>query len=241
MYISIDIEKLKFLHKHPDYKVVCNLDFICGAIQKTHVGPVERGIIFSHLTMHEMSVLYKNMTGETAPKTDLNLCLLVSELAELFPVTIVDPFEAEVQANYLEKVNPLIEPGYIYVYGAKLPKRVDDFLFPTLAPLTNHQQLEAITKHNAALVQRARVVAAATPTPTPSEQPAQPRATARTTASRPRSGVCKQIWEVLDQERAKLGEQPSRARIKELASQYGWKPSTASVQSAAWRKENNLP
>lgn len=244
MYISIDHDKMRFRHKHPDFRVIANLDYIAGAW--TSVGPAEFDTIKrGHFTDMELGLLYKHTTGhDHIPAVGDALRMILTELAELFPVTDVDPVEAEAQAAWLEERDPdkargtkgKQVKGWAYVRGSKVPRRTDDVLWPDPLPMTPEQVGNAVRKHTAAQAARAAARPATPAPPVPSAPPAPRKA-----ASRPRTGVCAQIWEVLDAERAATGEAPSRDRVKELAAQHGWNKNTASVQSAAWRKENSLP
>jgi hypothetical protein len=245
MYISIDMDKMRFLHKHEDYRVVANLDFIRFKSKATNCGPIDWSGLFRHFTDQELALLYKHTTNsDHMPAIGDSLRMVLTELAERFPVTDADQVEADKQAEYLELKHKDGVEGYVYVRGSTVPRRTDDVLFPDPIPLSTEEAAAAVRKHTERARQRAiaagkalAVANAVAATSSLTAAPAAPRAPAQ----RPRSGVCKQIWEVLDAERASVGEPPSRARIKELASQYGWNPNTASVQSAAWRKQNNLP
>lgn len=238
MYISVDMDKMRFLHKHENYRVVADLDFIRFKSKATNCGPTDWPGLFKHFTDQELGLLYKHTTNsDHMPAIGDSLRMVLTELAERFPVTDADAVEADKQAAYLEMKHKDGVEGYVYVRGSSIPRRTDDVLFPDPIPFTPEDAAQAVRKHTARAQERARALTAATPAPSTSTAPSAPRAPAQ----RPRSGVCKQIWEVLDAERASVGEPPSRARIKELAAQHGWNPNTASVQSAAWRKQNNLP
>ncbi len=233
MPISIDMQVMRFLHKHSNINVVDNLDFITGKV--CTVGPEDWAPLYRDLTELDMGLLYKNTTGEEPPYHGDALRALLAELAERFPVTAVDETELEKQCVYIEKNHPKGLTGFRYCKGSSVPSPLPQTLFPTVAlPLLDGAA--AVRKH----AQRAATQAAArATTPAPTVDSAVKRAPKP--VARPRSGVCKQIWEVLDAERAASGESPTRNRVKELAAQHGWNPNTASVQSAAWRKENNLP
>lgn len=225
MYISIDRKTIRFLHKHPDYITVANLDFVAQR-GDTALGPIDSGSLFKEFTDKELSTLYRNTTGDhNIPAVGDSLRLVLMELADRYPVAQVDPAKIEALAAKNESRTDF--------NAAVLPPE------PPI-PLTAEEVAGAIRKHTARLhqqaQQRATVRAAATPSPS---TPATPVAHKATTG-RPQSGVCKRIWEVLDAERAK-GDAPSRARIKELCAEHGWNPNTANVQSAAWRRANSLP
>jgi hypothetical protein len=241
MYISIDRSAGRFLHKHPDFNTVCNLAFIEAPDAHVDIAPVD-GLLaaLAHWTELECSLLYRTTTGEPqSPYIGTTLRAALQELGDRLPVTDATALEADCQAAYVDKILPEERSGYLYVKGAHIPARKPDLWNGALRVTVPQDELgNAARKHVAAAQQRAQQRTAATPAPVPSTRATAPNAAART-AQRPRSGVCKQIWEVLDAERAK-GDAPSRARVKELATQHGWNANTASVQSAAWRKQNGL-
>jgi pyruvate/2-oxoglutarate dehydrogenase complex dihydrolipoamide acyltransferase (E2) component len=239
MYISIDRSAGRFLHKHPDFNTVCNLAFIEAPDAHVDVAPVDSLLsALAHWTELECSLLYRTTTGEPqSPYIGTTLRAALQELGDRLPVTDADAWQASAQAGYVEHCG--VPHGYLYVKGSSIPVRKPDLWNGALRVTVPQDELgNAARKHVAAAQQRAQQRTAATPAPVPSTRATAPNAAART-AQRPRSGVCKQIWEVLDAERAK-GDAPSRARVKELATQHGWNANTASVQSAAWRKQNGL-
>jgi hypothetical protein len=229
MYISIDMQTLRFLHKHENPRVVADLDFICGKGEVVSMGPVGCASIFDHFTHLEKDKLFENTTGQKPTSSTPAFSAVLAELTLLVPVTDANPFEADRQAAWLEqKGSP---SGYKYVAGATVPGKGQATLFPAVT-VTPELCRAAISKHAAAKPAPAPALPAAPASPAYKPPPAA--------VTRPRSGVCALIWEVLDKEKAKDGEVPSRNRIKELAAEHGWNPSTASVQSAAWKRANNF-
>lgn len=234
MYISIDLNKMRFLHKHQNFQVVANLDYI--ACRETDLSHIDAPGIFFEYTDQELALLYRHVTNsDHVPAIGDSLRMVLMELAERFPVTDVDPLEAEAQALHIESTRVGARDAYAYVKGSRVPRRTDDMLFADPVPFSSAELGSTLQKHGQRLQQRANAVAVATPAPSPSA-PVAPRK-----AAAPRSGVCKQIWETLDNACTPDGVPPTRAQVKDLATQFGWNSSTASVQYAAWRKAKNLP
>jgi hypothetical protein len=235
LYISINLKKMRFQHKHESFQTVANLDYIAGI--ETNLTSITDPSIFHGYTHQELGLLYRHTTNsDHIPAVGDQLKLVLMELAERFPATDADALEAEQQAFWIELNCGSGSEMHRYVRGAGRPIRTDDMLFPDPVPLSAGDARDAVVKHGQRLQQRASAQAAATPAPSPSAPPAPRKA-----ASRPRTGVCGQRWEVLDNALTPDGVPPSRAQVKDFATQYGWNPSTASVQYAAWRKAKNLP
>lgn len=236
MYISINLKKMRFLHKHESFQTVANLDFIAGI--EANLTSVSAPDIFSGFTAHELTLLYKHTTNnDHIPAVGDSLRLVLMELAERFPATDVDALEAEQQASWIELNAGSGSDRHRYVRGASRPMRTDDMLFPDPMPFTPEDAANAARKHGQRLQQRAAALAAATPPPSTSTAPATPKAA----PARPRSGVCEQIWTILDTHLQQQGAAPTRNDVKAYAAQFSWNSSTASVQFAAWRRKNNLP
>jgi hypothetical protein len=242
MYISINRKLCKFLHKHPDFKVVCNLDFIAQAHDHTDVLPLTDGSnLIAGWTDMELSMLYRNVTGsQHVPHIGTSLRAMIAEYAERFPVTDCFPGEVELQAQYVEerlaKASEDNEPDdYMYVKGSKIPaiksslwgRTVCALLPPDEAARIVQERITAQAKRSAALTH----ALAAAPLPSAPTQPKPVRQ-----AGAPRSGVCKAIWDALDLDLKMTGEIPPRTRMKELMLKNGWHTSTASTQYSAWKK-----
>jgi hypothetical protein len=249
MYISIDRDKTRFMHKHADFTTVCELDYIGQVIKRTDVEPITEGTHFlMHWTEYELRLLYhKSVTGDNVkepkcPHAGAVLRAVLLEMAQRLPETDADPDEASAQAAWIEeRLNKGDDVSdYQYVRGSKTPGRK--------ASLFAHTACAILPPEEAAKVAHARITAQATRASALAHAqasaaaqaavsaPAQPKP-ARPSAGTPRSGVCKAIWEALDAERARINEIPDRAFIKAQAASNGWNASTASVQYAAWRKQ----
>jgi hypothetical protein len=252
MYISIDRDKTKFMHKHESFRTVCDLDYIGQVIKKTDVEPITDGTHFlPHWTELELQLLYKRSTGQTVcPHAGSVLRAVLLEMAQRLVTADMDadPVEADAQAKWIEDHLAIetehadFDPtGYQYVRGSKTPGRKSSLfahtacaiLPPEEAAKVAHARITAQATRASAL---AHAQASATAVQAVSA-PAQPKPV-RSSAGAPRSGVCKAIWEALDaQVKLANGIVPERSFIKRLAEEKGWNSSTASVQYAAWRKQ----
>lgn len=167
MYLNIDCEAMRFVHKHPDFRVVANLEFIELQGKHVHTTSIESER-FDLYTEAELQLLYKNMTGAThTPHHGDALRAVLRVLAQRYPVTDVDAFEADRQAAYLEAArtprpgNPPFPKGYVfpkhqYVKGAKLPQIVTDLWAPARHCIT-------LTEGEAANAARTRIPQPAAP------------------------------------------------------------------------------
>jgi hypothetical protein len=118
MYVSIDMDLLKFLHKHPSVNVVANLVYIEAPQRTVNVIPID-GHTFWDMTPSEMTALYRNTTGTEPPRGDLKPMLLA--LANSLPTSDINAWEVEVQAVYCEN-NPLLaNQSRFYVKGSTRP------------------------------------------------------------------------------------------------------------------------
>lgn len=246
MYVSVDHQKLVFLHAHPDYRVVANLDFIANRCDHTSSFPLDSTRPFEHFTLTELQGLFRNTTSKepsTGDKETLEELLL--QLGGFLPATECEPAEVEKQAAYLEDKFPSGIAGFSYVRGSNKPGEAADLF----ALKTERDPVELLqgARQSVARAQHARQSAvnraSATPAipPSPSTRTRGSARNAGKPASRPRSGVCGLIHDALDARLKETGEAPTRDWIKALAVERGWNPSTAGVQYGAWRKQNNLP
>lgn len=245
MYVSIDHEKLVFLHKHPDFRTVANLDFITNRSHHTSSFPLECMRPFEHFTLTELQGLFRNTTAKEPPTGDKEtLEELLRQLGEFVPDTECNPLEVERQAAYLEDKFPNGVAGFSYVRGANTPAECAD-LYKLTTPCDPVELLpgarQTVARHQAARAahyNRSQVCPATVVTPGAST--GGNARNAGKPAPRPRSGVCGLIHDALDARYEETKEVPSREWIKALAAEKGWNTSTAGVQYGAWRKQNNL-
>lgn len=128
MYISIDIDGLRFLHKHADVHTVANLVWIeCDAELAVDIEPVDSPNFLTRLTEEQLGTLYYNTTDEVSPLQQRGALLkLVQELAQRAPDAPVNPFEADQQADKV----PEAERGqYRFTKHSMKPRKALE-LFP---------------------------------------------------------------------------------------------------------------
>lgn len=244
MYVSVNHDRLVFLHKHPDYRVVRDLDYITRSYESASCFPIVPGAM-DHLTLTELQGLFRNTTGQASPTSDeetLRQWLL--QIAETLPNTDCTPMEVQKQAEFLElratDANP-VPQGLIYVKGSYVPGPSKGADLYSLTSTTDPAALLPVARKVVAerkLAAQQRANAPREPSAPAAKRPAPARANA---VARPKSGVCAAIHEALDLDYKMTGVVPPRNRVKELALKNGWSLSTAGVQYGAWRKQNNLP
>lgn len=245
MYVSVDHEKHVFLHKHPDYRVVANLDFIANRSKHTSTGPISNTLL-DHFALDDLQKLFRNTTAKEPPTGDKEtLAVLLTELATYLPETECDPAEVERQAAYFEDKFEEGIAGFCYMRGSNTPEKGGRL--PELKTEADPVALLQGARQSVARKQLARQAlynrVGATPIPaaTPSDRTSGNARNAGAPAPRPRSGVCGLIHDALDECYKTTGLVPTREQIKALAAEKGWNPSTAGVQYGAWRKAKNLP
>lgn len=238
MYVSVDHDRLVFLHKHPDFRVVRDLDYITRSYDSASCFPVPCGGAMDHLTLDQLRGLFRNTTGQESPTSDYEtLAQWLLQIAETLPDTDCVPAEVEAQAAHMEATGA--PQGFVYVKGSNRPGKFADLY--SLTSTADPAQLLPVARK--ALVDRKLAAAArANAKHEPSAPVAPHTAHARANAgARPKTGVCGLIHDALDAQYKETGAVPSRDFIKALATQHGWNLSTAGVQYGAWRKQNNLP
>lgn len=244
MYISMDHERLVFLHKHPDYRVVSDLDFIANRSQHTSLFPLSMRSGLDHLTLAELVKLHRNTTNQDAPTQDSEtLQELILQHADELPESDCDPVEVNKQAGYFEDKFPEGMAGFCYVRGANTPGQQRTLEQHYLQSIRDTVVMVPGVRQAVARRSVARQSAPARePIPARTNDPAAPRAAPNARqAVRPRSGVCGLMHQRLDELYVEHKLVPDKKWfVKELAPSQGWNASTASVQYAAWLKQNNL-
>lgn len=130
MYVSIDLQKLQFVHKAAVQKVVANLAWIEMHGQAYAIDSPGARSWLGYMTDMEMVMLYRNTTGLETGYRGQYLRGILSELAERMDENEVDGFEAEVQAAQIPEGDPA---DYEYSFGASIPTKLEEFI---LQPLT---------------------------------------------------------------------------------------------------------
>lgn len=242
MYVSIDRENLKFLHKHPDLHVVCNLAWIETPHVALSVTPYDHNSFLRECTDMELKILYRNTTGvdHTGFGGDA-LRAILAELAERLPVSDVNAFEVERQAAILEDGN---HDRYKYVKGSTRPAKQGELFEPEALKAVRSDNEEVIAA--AARLRPTQPRATATHTPAPASaqpRPARPTAAPRTPGAPRQGGVREKIWEVADRmwdEAGKPTEKSTvlalRKNIMNALEQDGVKRTSSSNELGNWQK-----
>lgn len=242
MYVSIDRENLKFLHKHPDLHVVSNLAWIDAPHAALSVAPYDHNSFLSGYTDMELKILYRNTTGvdHTGFEGDA-LRAILAELAERLPVSDVNAFEVERQAAILEDGN---HDRYKYVKGSTRPAKQGELFEPEALKAVRSDNEEVIAA--AVRLRPAQPRATATHTPAPASaqpRPARPTAAPLLPRAPRQGGVREKIWEVADRmwdEAGKPTEKSTvlalRKNIMNALEQDGVKRTSSSNELGNWQK-----
>lgn len=238
MYISIDMDNLRVVHKHPDVGVMCALVHIELHTSHVRIEPVERAQFTTSLTHSEAEQLYRNTCGNDPRKvTPYQLTALLYEAVDSLPVSDVVPGEVLAQAELIPDHS---EVAFKYVKGSKRPGNQPE-LFPMQTAPT------ACIDTSVARFRAARAAAPdkGLPSATLAAAPkttAQPRTAA---PSAPRgSGVRATIWEVADSLWNGAGNPTAKGEVLALRKQmmdvleaeHGVKRTSSSNELGQWQK-----
>jgi hypothetical protein len=241
MYISVDRDKGRFLHKSPHFNVVCNLDWIEGPIDHLEVCEFTSHMFLQGWTEAELRKLYQNVTGEDrVPYMGAQLKGVLIELADRMPPNVVNTFELEVQAQFISIKHGegyRNRPRYQFVENAKVPHLVTEGLFGERV----HVQ---ITPEDAAVAARTRAPRApapapATVTPVTTARPYAPRTAAR------KGGVREIVWQVADSMWEAAGKPIDKTQVlalrklmmEKLDVEHGVKRTSSSNELGNWQKD----
>jgi len=215
MYIAIDMDRLAFVHKHPEIKVVANLAFI-EAPGSVDIVPVDCQSMLQGATETELQKLYLNTTGQETRLHGPQLRAMLLHLADQIPVSDVNPFEVEMQAN---KCNGN-HHGLRYVKGSTTPGRPANLWEP---PILKANPTDPIS-----------IVAPASPQRSESKETTVPRAgSTRDTIWQ----VADQLWEEESRPVVPTQVLALRKRIMDtLERQHGVKRTSSSSELGRWQK-----
>jgi hypothetical protein len=233
MFVSIDMDKLVFMHKHEDHEVLSALAWLeCG----THVSVTVENTAREHFLMKmsrlDLCVLYKNTTGASLVAQENGV--LRQQLRELIEATPAAPINKDELLAQVAKVDDRIHAGerFSYARGSKTPAQPQE-LFPLVAkPLTDGQLMAAAARAPAEPLTRANELP---PPPPPAPVLKKVRAV----------GVRPMIWAHADAGWEAAGKPTDRTVVlalrktwmKELEEQKSIRAATASNELGAWMKE----
>ena len=191
MFISIDMDKLVFLHKHHDHDTLSGLAFLEAPDRSVCIENTSREHFLLGFSPLDIRILYKNTTGEDVTGSDDQVLreLLAMLVDNHIPPTLALAPEVVVQ---IAAVQDDLDNGIAWKYalGAKTPAKAIE-LFPL-----HCTPLDMVDKHKAATLapqkraKRGAPVAPPAPAPAPALS-AAPKARA--------SSVRPTIWAVADE------------------------------------------
>jgi hypothetical protein len=232
MYVSIDMDKLVFLHKHDDHEALSALSWLeCGRDVSILVESTAREQFLAKMSRLDLCVLYKNTTGASLVSQESNV--LREQLRVLVDATPAAPIDRDEVLAQVEAVDERIHAGerFSYARGARVPAQPQE-LFPLKArPLTDAQLMGAEKRAPAGLAREAEL-------PKPPPPPAAPMRKVRAVGVRP------VIWDHADKGWAAAGKPTDRTVVlalrktwmKELDEQKNIRSATSSNELGAWMK-----
>jgi hypothetical protein len=243
MYVSIDMENMRFVHKHTEHKVVSMLSWIELAHVHCRVQPLDHTRDFCGLTDLELFSLYRSHTG-VAPGGygSEGLRVLCLEAARMLPESDASSWELEIQLRGI----PDDDRGrYRYVKGSMTPAPVDELFEVPVHRVTVAPQVVA----------GARTATPApvphTPIPLPPGRdrtpgaPVVPRAppaapTARGAGREKIWAVADRMWEAAGKPMAVATVLDLRKKMMDVLEAEGTKRTSASSELGNWMKARVL-
>ena len=227
MYISIDLDRLVLLHKHPEVNIVCSLVVLEAPDATVCIMPVDNPALTYPLGDLELGMLYRNTTGVDTNHNGQALRALVDDLCDRLPVDDVALFELDRQIE-----NRKTEHAVRYVKGSFLPGKPADLFARHVRAPNNPDAIAAQP--------------APQPVPGTSEAPNTAKLPQRAPAAAapPSKGVRAIVWEVADQLWGKEGKPTSKSEVlalrkrmmEVLESDHNVKRTSSSNELGHWQK-----
>lgn len=240
MYISIHRKDLRFLHKHESVRTVCDLDFINAGNQHVDVTFLGAPNFLRDLTETELQRLYRHTTGqmEDSPHHGDALRNVLAELADRFPCTDANAFEADRQAAWIETNDDARLRAFQYTRGTSKPAEAPDEPGPpALVTLTNEEAAIAARRRAAPAPQPTGAgggSSGAEPAPRPVHVVMQARQAGKTTTVI--FQVADRMWEEAGKP-TRLDEVLAlRKKMMDELERVGIKRTTSSSALGAWQK-----
>jgi hypothetical protein len=147
MFVSIDMDRLVFLHKHHDHETVSRLSWLeCGQHTSVRIDNTEADKFLRGVTHGDLIRFYKNATGEDALEMAwgdgaFQFRERLREVARNLPPTVALMEEVDAQVALADD---RLHAGerFKYVLGARTPAQAQE-LFPILGRPINQQQVKA--------------------------------------------------------------------------------------------------
>lgn len=249
MYVTIDCDNLRFLRKHPDVLLLCNLAWIETPHISINIQPCDSPNFLSSFTDLELKMLYRNTTGQDQRFYGDALRAVFMELVQGMPLFIGTASEVERQAALIPIDNDV---PYLYIAGAGKPARQADLFelpYHTSPSLPSEPATASLGKRAAATLypnaqtqaaQYAAQVAERLSTPATPQVKRAPRV-----AGTPRAGgVRDMVWSVADAMWELEGKPTDRALVLALRKrvmlvleeEHAVKRTSSSNELGNWQK-----
>ncbi len=219
MYVSLDMQNMKIVHKHSSVNAVCGLVHIELPDVAVNVCPIDMTV--KHKTDMEIKMLFRScFPGQADHMPVAEMKSKILQFAEEFPVTDLDELEVKRQADSIRDGD---KKAYKYVKGSFRASRPAELF----ADATGDA-----------------VRAGATVPASSAARPARPAAAPRAPAGAPRAGgVREKIWAVADRMWEEAGKPTDKSRVLTLRKQMmdtleqeGVKRTSSSNELGNWQK-----
>ena len=219
MYVSLDMQNMRIVHKHSSVNAVCGLVHIELPDVAVHVCPIDMTV--KHKTDMEIKMLFRScFPGQADHMPVAEMKSKILQFAEEFPVTDLDELEVRRQADSIRDGD---KKAYKYVKGS----------FHASRPA----ELFADATGDA-------VRAGATVPASSAARPVRPAVAPRAATGAPRaSGVREKIWAVADRMWEEAGKPTEKSTVlalrKDIMSaleQDGVKRTSSSNELGNWQK-----
>ena len=219
MYVSLDMQNMRIVHKHSSVNAVCNLVHIELPDVAVNVCPIDMTV--KHKTDMEIKMLFRScFPGQTDHMPIAEMKSKILQFAEEFPVTDLDELEVKRQADSIRDGD---KKAYKYVKGSFRASRPAELF----ADATGDA-----------------VRAGATVPASGAARPVRPAAAPRAATGAPRaSGVREKIWAVADRMWEEAGKPTEKSTVlalrKDIMSaleQDGVKRTSSSNELGNWQK-----
>lgn len=219
MYVSLDMQNMKIVHKHSLVNAVSGLVHIELPDVAVHVCPID--MIVKHKTDMEIKMLFRScFPGQADHMPVAEMKSRILQFAEELPVTDLDELEVKRQADSIRDGD---KKAYKYVKGSFRASRPAELF----ADATGDA-----------------VLAGATVPASSAARPVRPAAAPRAATGAPRaSGVREKIWAVADRMWEEAGKPTEKSTVlalrKDIMSaleQDGVKRTSSSNELGNWQK-----
>lgn len=243
MFVSVDMDKLVFLHKHHDHDTLSGLAFLEAPDRTVSIESTQIGNFLKGMSRLDLCLLYKNTTtGFLVHQETGILRWQLGQLVESMKPTLALLDEVQTQVAAVEDD---LHKGaaYKYVLGAKVPAKGQE-LFPLQAKPLSEKVLETVA---------AKIEAAPPIPPAPPVRPTRvaPEQAAKAAPTERKGGpkvavrpivraACDKAWEA-------AGQPSDKAQLKAMTTLLipaleadGYHPTTIRIKISEWIKEKAL-